>query len=126
MVDLTVAEKLKYKPGMLAALLHVPPGVAIGVPEDIRVPGPAGADFIIDFAVTQAEAEDRLKALAGTAGEKVVAWIGYPKGSRAAGFDLSRDTIAAAARAHGLVVNANFAIDETWSAVRVRPLRPGE
>jgi hypothetical protein len=126
MADASVAQKLKYKPGMVAALLHVPAGVDIGVPADGLVSDPAHAAFMVEFAATQMEAEARLRALAPAVGEKTVAWIGYPKGSRAAGYDLNRDTIAAAARTVGLVVNASISIDGTWSALRVRPLRPGE
>ena len=54
-------------------------------------------------------------------GEKTVAWLAYPKGSKAAGYDLSRDTIWRFAQTIGLSLVAHVAIDETWSAVRFRP-----
>lgn len=126
MTDRTIAEKLKFKPDMTAAVLHAPAVVDLGVPADALVTDPADARFIVDFATTQAEAEERIAALASSVSEGDIVWLGYPKGSKAAGRDLNRDTVAATARASGLVVNANFAIDATWSALRVRPLRPGE
>ena len=98
----------------------------LGVPDDVDVvddpaaAGPAGAGFLLDFATTQAEAEARLRALAPFIGEKTVAWLAYPKGSKAAGRDLNRDTIWAFARTIGLTLVTNIAVDETWSALRVR------
>ncbi len=121
----TLAEKLLLKPGMTTALLHVPAELdgRLGLPGDIAlVDEAAGADFLLDFATTQVEAEQRLAALAPVVGAKTLAWLGYPKGSKAAGLDLSRDTIAGFARSVGLVVVAIVALGATWSAVRVRPL----
>jgi hypothetical protein len=117
------AEKMRLKPGMTATLLHVPANVRgrLGIPDDVTVvDDPAAAGFLLDFATTQAEAEECLLALKPFVGEKTVAWLAYPKGSRAAGRDLSRDTIWAFARTIGLTLVTNIAVDETWSALRVR------
>lgn len=128
MSDKTPAEKIRLKPGMTAALLNVPDEVRsrLGVPDDVvlvddlAAAGPSGAGFLLDFAATQAEAEERLLALKPFIGEKTVAWIAYPKGSRAAGRDLSRDTIWAFVRTIGLTLVTNIALDETWSALRLK------
>jgi hypothetical protein len=82
---------------------------------------PAGAGFILEFASTQAEAEERLAALRPHLGAATVAWLAYPKGSRAAGHDLNRDTIWRYAGTIGLTAVTNVSIDDTWSALRVRP-----
>lgn len=127
MGDKTPAEKLRLAAGMTAAVLFAPDGLNLGVPADVTlVPSAAGADFVLVFAATQAQAVERVRALAPAIGERTIAWIGYPKGGKAAGRDISRDTIAGFVREIGLIANANFAIDDVWSAVRVRPLRPGE
>jgi hypothetical protein len=118
------SEKMRMKPGMSAALLHVPEDLSerLGIPSDVRVlHDPAEADFILDFATTQAEAEERLVALRPAVGARTIAWLGYPKGSRAAGHDISRDTLFAFVGSIGLTLVANVAIDDTWSAVRLRP-----
>jgi hypothetical protein len=120
---------MRLKPGMTAALLHVPAELQgrLEIPDDVNVvrdpasAGPAGAGFLLDFATTQAEAEERLVALAPFVGEKTVAWIAYPKGAKAAGRDVSRDTIWRFAQTIGLTLVANVAVDETWSAVRLKP-----
>jgi hypothetical protein len=125
MAEKTPAEKMRLKPGMTAISLHTPEGMAsrLGLPEAVSLtddPGPA--DFLLDYASTQAEAEARLTALAPHVGERTLTWLAYPKGSKAAGYDLSRDTIFIFAPTIGLTVVANIAIDEAWSAVRLRPL----
>ncbi len=54
-------------------------------------------------------------------GPEDLTWMAYPKGSKAAGYDISRDTIWKFAATVGLVLNANVAIDDKLSAVRMRP-----
>jgi hypothetical protein len=125
----TPVEKMRLKGGMTAALLNVPAELQgrLGVPDDVTVvddpaaASPAGAGFLLIFATTQAEAEERLIALKPLVGEKTVAWIAYPKGAKAAGRDVSRDTIWRFAQTIGLTLVANVAIDETWSALRIKP-----
>jgi hypothetical protein len=124
MADKTPAEKLRLKPGMKAALLHLPEGLQerLGIPAGVTLVGePPGADFILEFATDQAQAEERLTALRPAVGATTVAWLAYPKGAKAAGRDVSRDTIWAFVKTLGLRLNANVAVDETWSAVRMTP-----
>jgi len=127
----TPAGKMRLKPGMAAALLHVPAELrgrladGVTVVDDLAKAGPADAGFLLDFATTQAEAEERLVALAPFVGEKTVVWIAYPKGAKAAGRDVSRDTIWRFAQTIGLTLVANVAIDGTWSALRVKRASAG-
>jgi hypothetical protein len=86
MAEKTPAQKMLLKPGMTAALLHVPPDVlpVLGVPGGAALQDdPAGAGFILEFATTQDEAEERLAALKPHVGAATVAWLAYPKGSTA-------------------------------------------
>ncbi len=123
MPDKTPAEKMRCKPGMAVLVRHAPPGLEarLGLPAGTHAAAAAGdAAFLVDFAATQAEAVARLADLTRDLTAAAVAWIVYPKGAKAAGLDVSRDTIFAAAQAVGLTVVANVAVDETYSAVRVK------
>lgn len=124
MPEKTPAEKLRLKPGMRAAFPHLPEGLLerLGIPEGVEVlDTPEGADFLLGYAETQAQAEERLRELKPFVGATTVTWMAYPKGSKAAGLDISRDTIWRFAQTIGLVLNANVAIDDRLSAVRMRP-----
>lgn len=52
-----------------------------------------------------------------------VTWIAYPKGNKA---DINRDTLWPIAGEVGLRPISQVAIDDTWSALRFRPLKEGE
>jgi len=123
MAEKTAAEKMRVTPGMTAAILHAPPGVVegLGLPDDVTVVGqPEAAQFILTFAATQAEAEERVNEIALHVGPDTIAWIAYPKGGKAAGRDVSRDTVWAFVRTIGFDLVANVAVDDVWSALRLR------
>jgi hypothetical protein len=50
-------------------------------------------------------------------------WVAYPKGNRA---DVNRDSLWPLLAEHGFRPISQVALDDTWSALRFRPLRPGE
>ncbi|MEN0083937.1 MAG: hypothetical protein AAGC66_04135 [Leifsonia sp.] len=122
----TVLERFQAKPG---------DGVAIVVADDadraLLGPLPEGATeaevAAAAVVATVVRSRDELVAryaeqLPVAAGSRAV-WVVYPKGGRA---DVNRDVVAGEARAHGWRGVSNIAVDETWSAVRVRPLKDGE
>jgi hypothetical protein len=124
--DKTPAEKMRCKPDTPVALLRVPDDLsaALGFPEGVAFTSDLDdAGFILAAATTQAEAEAALTELAPHVVEATVAWLAYPKGAKAAGRDLSRDTVWRFAPAVGLTLVANVSVDQTWSALRLRPER---
>ncbi len=128
MAERTVAQKLQIKPGDLVALVAASDEDATrlgALPEGARFTqdATAGASIAIVFVGSRAELLERFASeLPGLAGARAV-WFCYPKGNRA---DLNRDTIMRETGAFGWRPNSNVAVDDTWSAVRVRPLEPGE
>ena len=52
-----------------------------------------------------------------------VLWVAYPKGNRA---DINRDTLWPMLTDYGLRPIGQVALNETWSALRFRPLKAGE
>lgn len=51
-----------------------------------------------------------------------VFWIAYPKGSSKIKTDINRDTIRQTAEGFGITTVTAISIDETWSALRFRPV----
>jgi hypothetical protein len=50
-------------------------------------------------------------------------WATYPKGTSKVKTDINRDIIASYVRTIGLVGVAMISIDDTWAALRLRPIK---
>jgi hypothetical protein len=70
---------------------------------------------------SQAEAEAALPAAVAALRPGGVLWVMWPKTTSGMATDLTRDTLAALALAQGWGPVSNVSIDETWSALRLRP-----
>lgn len=125
MATKTVPEKLLIKPNstvwasdldLLARIGPMPQGVgpAASIAE-------AAVAFI--FVADAASARTLLETYKDRLSAPGVLWIAYPKGNTA---DINRDSLWKIASPFGLVPNGQIAVDETWSAMRFRPLKPGE
>ena len=121
----SVADKLQIKPNTavwssdfarLDLVRPLPDGVR-------RADGPAVANIAIVFADDAASLRDVLEANKGDVTAPASVWIAYPKANRT---DITRDTIWPILGDYGLRPNGQVAIDETWSALRFRALKPGE
>ena len=49
-------------------------------------------------------------------------WIAYPKGSSKIKTDINRDTLRVTSEGFGITTVTAISIDETWSALRFRPI----
>ena len=126
MAERTNAAKLLIKPGAT---------VWISSPEHASLiePLPEGAswtDALADASVALlfADSERALRSLLDSHADALASpayvWIAYPKGGRA---DINRDTLwPIVAEATGMRPITQVALDDTWSALRFRPLKPGE
>lgn len=121
----TVAEKLLIKPGTavwvsdpgragLVGLL--PAGAALAE-------GPAEATVALVFADGAGALRALLDAHRTDLAAPAVFWVAYQKGNR---IDLNRDTLWPVLTEYGMRPIGQVAIDDVWSALRFRPLKPGE
>jgi len=123
MSEKSVAEKARIKPGTTIAVINDVPGVvsALGLPADATFVGPTEADLVFLFVSTRADLESQLPpAVAGLA-PKAAVWVFFRKGSKAAGYDVNRDSVWALAEQLGLRPLGLLGVDDTWSAFRLRP-----
>lgn len=125
MTTKSIAEKLLIKPNTTvwisdaAQLARVEP-----LPEGARLvnePGQAGIALVFSDSAASVRAMFGAHAeqLAGVA----ILWVVYPKGGKA---DINRDTLWPIVAEYGLRPITQVAVDEVWSALRFRPLKPGE
>ena len=121
----TVAEKLTIKSGTAFWTSHpdrlqligpLPPGAA--ATRDL-----AAATVALLFADDAASTTATLEAAKAHLATTPTIWIAYPKANRT---DVNRDTLWPLATPYGLRPNGQVALDDTWSALRFRPVREGE
>ncbi len=86
--------------------------------------GPAAATTALLVAGDSQSLEALLDAHDADLASPAYLWIAYPKGGRS---DLSRDSLwPIVSERTGMRPITQIALDETWSALRFRPLAPGE
>jgi len=123
MSDKPVAERLQVKGERRLAVVGAP-AVAnnkIGVKKqrcDI-----SAADVILLFAADGGQLDSTLPSVLEKAPKDAIIWIAYPKLTSKLAGDLSRNLIHALAARSGLDTVSQIAIDDDWSAMRVKRIR---
>ena len=120
MSDQPIATRLQVKGDRLLAVSGAPESVdrAIGVPER-RVPVEAAA-IVLVFVRDKAALGATLPDLLGRISAEAILWLAYPKLSSPLAGDLNRDIIRALVPAWGLDPVSQIAIDDDWSALRLK------
>jgi hypothetical protein len=121
----TVAEKLLIKPHSavwLSAREHS--GLIEPLPDGAtHATGPATANVAVVFAPDAASLRSVLDQHRAGLGAPDAFWVAYPKANRA---DINRDSLWPILAEYGMRPNSQVAIDDVWSALRFRVLKPGE
>lgn len=112
-----LSKKLQVPGGTSLFLVGAPEGFDPGV-QTSKETGAAVLAFVVSSGTIQVEAGPAVDA----AREDRLSWIAYPKAGRL-GTDLNRDSLAKALKPHGIEPVRIVSIDETWSAMRFRPVR---
>lgn len=125
MSEKSIPEKLRVTP---KTALWTPDGARLALlgplPDDVTLVGaPREATMAIVFADDAAS----LRSILATHGDALatvgVVWVAYPNGNRT---DINRDRLWPMLGGINLRPNGQVAVDDTWSALRFRPLRAGE
>ncbi len=120
----SVAEKLLIRPGATvwssSACLDLVEPLPHGVH---RVDSPDDATTAIIFADSAASVRATLIEHGVALSRPEVFWVAYPKANWA---DINRDSLWPILAEHGMRPISQVAIDDVWSALRFRPLKPGE
>jgi hypothetical protein len=115
-----VAERLQVKGGRRLAVLGASQELdsALGAFE-VRVEL-ARADVVVLAAPDRATLDADLPKALALAPRSAILWIAYPKLTSRLAADLSRDVIGAVAPHYGLDTVSQVAVDDDWSALRVK------
>jgi hypothetical protein len=120
MSDKPVAERLQVKNGRRLAIIGAPPPVdrRIGAPRA----KPGEADVVLLFARDAAGLKKQIAELL-RAPAAAILWLAYPKLTSKLARDLSREVVRETAAERGLDTVSQIAIDEDWSAMRLKRMR---
>ena len=124
MSEKTIFEKLQLKSGRSLLVLNPPPGYlecAGAIPENTKILLERSPAFIVQVFIRKMEEFmsflDEVEALLQPGG---IFWVVYPKLTSKIKGDINRDTINSAAQARGWTGVSIIAIDEDWSALRLK------
>ena len=125
MSDLSLAKKLQIKAGKRLLIANDPGGYLqmIGMPEGASVSVSADGEFdiVLAFFTERAALDAQLNILKSGMSAGGILWVAYPKGTSGVATDLNRDILRAHLDSVGLKAVALVAIDDTWSALRLKP-----
>lgn len=113
-------KKLRYKPGMRVAVTGAPAGFEAELSRAGVTRGRRDLDLVQAFFTRKSDLERALPRLRTSLGPRGILWLCYPKG-KTLGTDLDRDVVRASAEKAGLTTLSLVAVDEVWSALRVKP-----
>jgi len=111
-----LTKKLLIRPGHAVRVLNAP--------EAYRAlqNGDAGAvDALLLFVNSRAELDQHLASAIAAVKPGGLLWVAYRKGGAKAGTDLNRDILWQAVEPRGWTGVSLVAVDDVWSAMRLRP-----
>jgi hypothetical protein len=122
-----IQKKIRLLPGTSALIINAPPEyleMMSGTDFDIN-PGKLKIgqyDFVQIFGSERAILEHLVAQNSASGKYDCLFWICYPKGGGKIKSDLNRNVVWDIARSVGMKCVTQVAIDETWSALRCRPV----
>ena len=123
MSDKPVAERLQVKGERRLAVIGASAALEKAVGAAKARADLAEADVVLLFAADRARLEAKLPDVLKKTQEAAILWVAYPKLSSGLAADLSREIIHAMAPKHGLDTVSQIAIDDDWSAMRLKRVK---
>ena len=120
MSDKPVAERLQVKGDRRLAVIGAPAGLNKVIGAAKARADLAKADVVLLFAANRARLAAQLPGVLKKMPPAAIFWLAYPKLTSSLAADLSRDVIHALAPKYGLDTVSQIAIDDDWSALRLK------
>jgi len=117
---MALAAKLQLRPGQSVALANPPAGFeGDDLTEHPEAPA-TRADLVLVFAPDGKQLTAEAQDLVSAAQRGALTWVAYPKAGKL-DTDLNRDKLRESVAEHGLDTVRQVALDDTWSALRLKP-----
>jgi hypothetical protein len=115
-----LAGKLQLKPGQSVTVVGRPDDIALDLGSDHAMTGETNqSDAVIVFCRGRDDLEGLSDQFVAPAKRDALTWVAYPKAGKL-GTDLNRDVLADLVKARGVQPVRQVALDDTWSALRLR------
>jgi len=121
--DKPVAERLQVKGERRLAVIGASAALEKTVGAAKARADLAKANVVLLFVADRAGLAAKLPDVPKKMQDSAILWVAYPKLSSRLAADLSRDIIHALAPKHGLDTVSQIAIDEDWSALRLKRVK---
>jgi len=120
MSDKPIAERLQVKGERTLAVIGAPAAVDGKIGAKALRSDITKADVVLVFAADRAALDKALPITLKKLQKSAILWLAYPKLTSKLAADLSRDIIHALAPKHGVDTVSQIAIDDDWSALRLK------
>lgn len=120
MSDKSIVERLQVKGGRRLAVLGASTALDSLIGADGLRASAREAEVLLLFTPDRAVLDRALPTLLEQARRDAILWVAYPKMTSPQARDLHRDVIRGLAPAFGLDTVSQIAIDEDWSALRLK------
>jgi len=114
-----LAKKLLIRPGSRVAVAFAPSTIDLVLPPGVHPSERGPADIVLVYVQDRARLAPALAKTTKRVADGGILWVAYPKAGKL-GTDLNRDILARALQAEGLEPVSQIAIDDVWSALRVK------
>jgi hypothetical protein len=115
-----VAERLQVKGERRLAVIGASAAVDNKIGVEKQRCDMSHADVVLLFVAHRVQLDSTLPGVLKKVSKGAIIWIAYPKLTSKLAADLSRDLIRALAAKFGLDTVSQIAIDDDWSALRVK------
>lgn len=123
-MDASIFNKLKVKPGMSASVYGAPEEYPKN--DSLQWIADGKPDFLHLFAESKVQFMERFAVAAKEAADGTLFWVSYPKASRKVRYDINRDSLWDLLIPAGWHPVSQVALDEHWSAIRIKPNEAGK
>lgn len=120
MSDKPVAERLQVKGERRLAVVGASAALEKTIGAKKARADVAAADVVLLFVADRTGFDRQVPALLKKASRTAIIWVAYPKLTSPLAADLSRDVIHKLAPGYGLDTVSQIAIDDDWSALRLK------
>jgi hypothetical protein len=114
-----LAKKLLVRAGSRVAVIGAPSSIDLVLPPEAHASERGPADIVLVYTRDRRGVAAALAKATKRVADGGILWVAYPKAGQL-GTDLNRDILARALHDGGLEPVAQIAVDDVWSALRVK------